>query len=228
MLYRAISSKSFSPDALILSLDPSQEHNIIELVNRINSAVCIWQKKLDSRQMQTEGKEGVQTVSKSVSSDQEMQIHNAQNMLTLIKHKFPGLSQTQLDMSKIQYNKDVGHSILESYSRVLESLAFNVLSRINDVLQADDAAKYNSTSVISQFSNNPNFYSPKSSHAHPSGMPKSSSVHAIHTSSHSRPMQSKSLSDFIGYSSKDAEGNASEHSDKSPHWYSWSPQRRGR
>jgi hypothetical protein len=33
--------------------------------------------------------------------------------------------------------QDVGHAVLESYSRILESLAFTVLSRIDDVLQAD-------------------------------------------------------------------------------------------
>ncbi|WOL17054.1 rho guanine nucleotide exchange factor 8-like [Canna indica] len=32
---------------------------------------------------------------------------------------------------------DVGHSILESYSRIIESLAFTVISRIEDVLHAD-------------------------------------------------------------------------------------------
>ncbi|KAI5070121.1 hypothetical protein GOP47_0014464, partial [Adiantum capillus-veneris] len=49
----------------------------------------------------------------------------AKTVLLLLKQKFPGL----LDMSKIQYNKDVGQSI-KSYSRVLKSLAFNVLSRM--------------------------------------------------------------------------------------------------
>lgn len=35
--------------------------------------------------------------------------------------------------------QDVGQSILESYSRVLESLAFNmIMARIDDVLYADD------------------------------------------------------------------------------------------
>jgi len=33
--------------------------------------------------------------------------------------------------------QDVGHAILESYSRILESLAHTVLSRIEDVLYAD-------------------------------------------------------------------------------------------
>lgn len=33
--------------------------------------------------------------------------------------------------------QDVGQAVLESYSRILESLAFTVLSRIEDVLYAD-------------------------------------------------------------------------------------------
>lgn len=33
--------------------------------------------------------------------------------------------------------QDVGHAVLESYSRILESLAFTVMSRIEDVLHAD-------------------------------------------------------------------------------------------
>ena len=37
--------------------------------------------------------------------------------------------------------QDVGQSILESYSRVMESLAFNILARIDDVLYVDDATK---------------------------------------------------------------------------------------
>lgn len=37
--------------------------------------------------------------------------------------------------------QDVGQSILESYSRVMESLAFNIMARIDDVLFVDDATK---------------------------------------------------------------------------------------
>lgn len=37
--------------------------------------------------------------------------------------------------------QDVGKSILESYSRVLESLAFNIVARIDDLLYVDDLAK---------------------------------------------------------------------------------------
>lgn len=37
--------------------------------------------------------------------------------------------------------QDLGQSILESYSRVMESLAFNIMARIDDVLYVDDATK---------------------------------------------------------------------------------------
>lgn len=40
------------------------------------------------------------------------------------------------------YSQDVGKSILESYSRVLESLAFNVVARIDDLLYVDDLTKH--------------------------------------------------------------------------------------
>ena len=37
--------------------------------------------------------------------------------------------------------QDVGQAILESYSRVMESLAFNVLARIDDLIYINDATK---------------------------------------------------------------------------------------
>ncbi|KAJ0975526.1 hypothetical protein J5N97_017491 [Dioscorea zingiberensis] len=65
----------------------------------------------------------------------------AETILLMLKHRFPGIPQSSLDMSKIQYNKDVGQSILESYSRVIESLGYTVMSRIDDVLYADSIAR---------------------------------------------------------------------------------------
>ena len=37
--------------------------------------------------------------------------------------------------------QDVAQAILESYSRVLESLAYNIVTCIDDVLFADEAAR---------------------------------------------------------------------------------------
>jgi hypothetical protein len=43
--------------------------------------------------------------------------------------------------------QDVGQSILESYSRVMESLAFNIMARIDDLLYVDDATKQRAAAV---------------------------------------------------------------------------------
>ncbi|KAG6470245.1 hypothetical protein ZIOFF_071308 [Zingiber officinale] len=65
----------------------------------------------------------------------------AECLLQSLRIRYPGLPQTVLDMNKIQYNKDVGQSILESYSRVMESLAFNIMARIDDLIFVDDATE---------------------------------------------------------------------------------------
>jgi hypothetical protein len=44
--------------------------------------------------------------------------------------------------------QDIGQAILESYSRVLESLAYNIVSWIDDVLLADENAKQGNKSRI--------------------------------------------------------------------------------
>ncbi len=48
------------------------------------------------------------------------------------------LASLETDDSLWMGLQDVGFSILESYSRVLESLAFNIIARIDDVRYADD------------------------------------------------------------------------------------------
>ena len=45
-------------------------------------------------------------------------------------------------MTLFPWLQDVGKSILESYSRVLESLAFNIVARIDDLLYVDDLTKH--------------------------------------------------------------------------------------
>ena len=42
----------------------------------------------------------------------------------------------------MKHLQDIGKSILESYSRVLESMAFNIVARIDDLLYVDDLTKH--------------------------------------------------------------------------------------
>lgn len=53
--------------------------------------------------------------------------------------------------------QDVGQSILESYSRVMESLAFNIMARIDDLLYVDDATKQRAVSEMSRYDHHGRF-----------------------------------------------------------------------
>ncbi|KAL4318401.1 hypothetical protein GQ457_18G018650 [Hibiscus cannabinus] len=146
-IYRYITADQFSPECLLDCLDLSTEHHTLEVANRIEAAVHVWKLK-DQRKHVNNGKAKRSSWGgkvKGLVADSEKNSFLAKRAETLLKglrHRFPGLPQTTLDMNKIQYNKDIGQSILESYSRVMESLAFNIMARIDDVLYVDDAINH--------------------------------------------------------------------------------------
>lgn len=65
----------------------------------------------------------------------ELLAERAEGLLICLKQRFPALTQTSCMVNNFQ---DVGKSILESYSRVLESLASNIVARIDDLLNIDE------------------------------------------------------------------------------------------
>ncbi|XP_010254464.1 PREDICTED: rop guanine nucleotide exchange factor 9-like [Nelumbo nucifera] len=130
-IYRSITVEFFDPEQFLSTMDLSTEHKILDLKNRIEASIIIWKRKMIN-------KDGKSSWSSAVSLEKrELFEERAESVLILIKQRFPGIPQSALDISKIQYNRDVGQAVLESYSRVLESLAYTVLSRIDDVLYAD-------------------------------------------------------------------------------------------
>ncbi|CAL9084588.1 Rop guanine nucleotide exchange factor 1 [Musa troglodytarum] len=134
-LYRNITDDDFDPEEFLSSVDLSTEHKILDLKNRIEASVIIWKRKMHN-------KDGKSAWGSAVSMEKREQFEErAETILLILKHRFPGIPQSDLDINKIQYNKDIGHSILESYSRVIESLAFTVMSRIEDVLYADSVSQ---------------------------------------------------------------------------------------
>ncbi|XVE56235.1 hypothetical protein DITRI_Ditri03aG0222000 [Diplodiscus trichospermus] len=145
-IYRYLTADHFSPECLLDYLDLSSEYSTLEIANRIEASVHSWkQKYLKRHSVRAKvGKSSWGGKVKSFVGDIEKSKVLAQRADTLLQNlrlRFPGLPQTSLDMSKIQYNKDVGQSILESYSRVMESLAFNITARIDDLLYVDDATR---------------------------------------------------------------------------------------
>ncbi|KAK8668417.1 hypothetical protein V6N13_105872 [Hibiscus sabdariffa] len=146
IIYRYITADQFSPECLLDCLDLSTEHHTLEVINRIEAAVHVWKLK-DQRKQVNDVKAKRSSWGGKVkglvanSERNNFLAQRAETLLNGLRHRFPGLPQTALDMNKIQYNKDVGQSILESYARVMESVAFNIMARIDDVLYVDDTIK---------------------------------------------------------------------------------------
>ncbi|CAI0443453.1 unnamed protein product [Linum tenue] len=148
-IYRYITSDQFYADCLLDCLDLSSEHVALDLANRVESAVYVWRRRahhpkpptLQNRSTTRTSWEMMKDLMIDGDNKREIFAERAESLLLSLKQRFPNLTQTTLDTSKIQFNKDVGKSILESYSRVLESLAFNIVARIDDLLYVDDLTK---------------------------------------------------------------------------------------
>lgn len=148
LIYRYITSDQFSPECLLECLDLSSEHQAFEIANRVEASIYVWRRRAHSKPFGSTNRSNSKSSWEMVKDlmvdgdKRELLADRAESLLLCLKQRFPGLPQTTLDMSKIQCNKDVGKSILESYSRVLESLAFNIIARIDDLLYADDLNKH--------------------------------------------------------------------------------------
>ncbi|KAJ9160220.1 hypothetical protein P3X46_025641 [Hevea brasiliensis] len=147
-IYRYITSDLFSAECLLDCLDLSTEHVALEIANRVESAIYVWRRRAHSKPQTNPNRSAAKSSWEMVKDlmvdvdKRELLAERAESLLLSLKQRFPSLSQTTLDTSKIQFNKDVGKSILESYSRVLESLAFNTVARIDDLLYVDDLTKH--------------------------------------------------------------------------------------
>nr|GEW78589.1 Rho guanine nucleotide exchange factor 8-like [Tanacetum cinerariifolium] len=139
-IYKSITVEFFDPGQLLSSADLSSEHKILDLKNKIEASMIIWKRKMNQKESRASWG------SSSKMERRELFEERAETILLLIKQRFPGLPQSLLDINKIESNNDVGHAVLESYSRVLESLANTVMNRIEDVLSADELAHESSES----------------------------------------------------------------------------------
>lgn len=148
VIYRYITSEHFSSECLLDCLDMSSEHCVLEIANRVEASIYVWRRRLHSKTSAHPTRSAAKSsweIVKDLMVDGDKRIllaERAEDLLLCLKQRFPGLAQTTLDAMKIQFNKDVGKSILESYSRVLESLAFSIVARIDDLLYVDDLTKH--------------------------------------------------------------------------------------
>ncbi|KAK7292674.1 hypothetical protein RJT34_15525 [Clitoria ternatea] len=142
-IYRYMySAEKFSPDHLLDSLKISSEHEALELTDKVESSMYTWRRKACLNHSKTSWNKVKELMADTDRSDKNYILaERAETLLFCLKQRYPELSQTSLDTCKIQYNRDVGKAILESYSRVLEGLAFNIVAWIEDVLHADKSMR---------------------------------------------------------------------------------------
>ncbi|KAJ0970949.1 hypothetical protein J5N97_018908 [Dioscorea zingiberensis] len=143
-LYHVVTAEFSSLEESMLSLNLKSEHCVLETINRLEAAVITWKQRISedankraSVRYPWYSKRGFGSELESM----EMALERAEMLIQLLKMRFPNLPQSFIDVTKVRNNKDVGHSIVEAYSRVLVSVAFSILSRIGDILQEDDLKK---------------------------------------------------------------------------------------
>lgn len=115
LIYRYISSDQFSPEYLLDCLDLSSEHQAIEIANRVESSIYLWHKRTNYK-LAANTKTSWEMVKELMVDAEKVELmaDRAESLLLSLKQRFPGLPQTTLDMSKIQYNK-VLRSNLQSF-----------------------------------------------------------------------------------------------------------------
>ncbi|KAI5564578.1 hypothetical protein BDE02_14G068600 [Populus trichocarpa] len=138
-IYRYLyTADKFSPGHLLDCLNLASEHEALELADRVEASMYTWRRKACLSHSKSSWNMVKDLMSDIDRTDKNhILAERAETLLFCLKQRYPELSQTSLDTCKIQYNQDVGQAILESYSRVLEGLAFNIVAWIEDVLFVD-------------------------------------------------------------------------------------------
>ncbi|KAK1286431.1 Rop guanine nucleotide exchange factor 1 [Acorus calamus] len=143
-VYKVLTSRWSSMEEILSLLSLKSEHAILLTVNRLETAVFAWKQRVSDGANTRSPLWNPWSYVRDARLDHDRMGNlsdRAEVLLQQLKNRFPNLPPTFLDVTRVHYNKDVGHSIIEAYSRVLGSLAFSILSRIGEILQEDDLTK---------------------------------------------------------------------------------------
>jgi hypothetical protein len=99
LAYRSITLEYFDPDQFLSTMDISSEHKILDLKNRIEASIVIWRRKMNQKDSKSAWGSAVSLEKRELFEER------AETILLLLKQRFPGLPQSSLDVSKIQYNE---------------------------------------------------------------------------------------------------------------------------
>lgn len=91
----------FDPEQFLLEMDLSSEHKIVDLKNKFEASGVIWKRKI----VQKDNKSSSPFSTNLSMEKRQLLEERAETILLLLKQEFPGISQSTLDISKIQFNK---------------------------------------------------------------------------------------------------------------------------
>lgn len=80
-------------------MDLSSDHKILDLKNRIEASIVIWKRKMTSKDNKSSWGSAVSIEKRELFEER------AETVLLILKHRYPGIPQSSLDISKIQYNR---------------------------------------------------------------------------------------------------------------------------
>lgn len=111
VIYRYITSEHFSSEYLLDCLDLSSEHVALDVANRVEAAIYVWRRRAHSKPQINPTRSTARSSWEMVKDlmidgdKREFLAERAEGLLHSLKQRFPSLTQTTLDTSKIQFNK---------------------------------------------------------------------------------------------------------------------------
>ncbi|KAH9617595.1 hypothetical protein KSS87_005852 [Heliosperma pusillum] len=154
-LYKVIASETSSALDMVDSLKLRSEHDVLDTINKLEAASLVWNEIIKEHvsSNKTTIRSSWSFVKETTSEADKIQslLLRIDALLYQLKMRYPCLPHTFLNVTKVQFGQDVGHAILEAYSRVLGNLAYSILSRIGDILQEDYLSNPNTPIPTSSF-----------------------------------------------------------------------------
>ena len=112
----------FSPDHLLDCLNMTSEHEALELADRVEASMYTWRRKACLSNSKSSWDLVKDLMAETDRSDKNHVLaERADSLLFCLKQRYPELSQTTLDTSKIQCNKVSLLPSINSYESSLES-----------------------------------------------------------------------------------------------------------
>lgn len=106
-IYRYMSgSGRFFPEQLLDCLNIASEHEAVQLADRVEASMYTWRRKACLSNSKSSWNMVKDLMSNTERTDKNyVMAERAETLLFCLKQRYPELSQTSLDICKIQYNK---------------------------------------------------------------------------------------------------------------------------